>query len=233
MAVDKTDVLVVSPHPDDAEFGIAGTVALWTQQGKQVVYVVCTSGDKGTNDVNIKPGELAKIREREQQDAARVLGVREVIFLRYPDQGLEDTPEFRKEIVRYIRIYRPDIVAGPNPYRRYVWHRDHRITGQVILDAVYPYARDHLAYPDLMEQGLKPHKVKELLFWATSDDINYCSDITSTFGMKLAALRCHKSQVGDELSPELEKTLRERARSMAEGKGFELAETFHHVEVTW
>ncbi len=232
MAVDKADVLVVSPHPDDAEFGIAGTVALWAQQGKQVVYVVCTSGDKGNSDVNIKPEELAKIREQEQRDAARVLGVREVIFLRYPDQGLEDTPEFRKEIVRYIRMYQPDIVAAPNPYRRYVGHRDHRIAGQVVLDAVYPYARDHLAYPDLMEQGLKPHKVKELFFWATSDDINYYSDITSTFDIKLAALRCHKSQVGNRLSTGLGKMLRQRARSMAEGKGFELAEGFHREEIT-
>lgn len=230
---DKVDILVVSPHPDDAEFGIAGTVALRVKEGKQVVYVVCTSGDKGTSDVNMKPEELAKIREKEQLDAAKVLGVREVVFLRHPDQSLEDTPEFRKEIVRYIRMYRPDIVAVPNPYRRYVWHRDHRITGQLVLDAVYPYARDHLAYPDLLEEGLKPHKVSELLLWATLDDINYCVDITSTFDIKLAALRCHRSQVGDEISPELEDWLRERARCMAEGKDYELAEAFRREEITW
>jgi LmbE family N-acetylglucosaminyl deacetylase len=141
------DVLVVSPHPDDAEFGVAGTVARWTQEGKKVVYVVCTSGEKGTSDRNVQPAKLAELREQEQQAAATLLGVREVIFLRYPDQGLEDTPEFRKQIVRLIRQYRPALVVTADPYRRYFWPRDHRITGQVVLDAVFPFARDYLAYP--------------------------------------------------------------------------------------
>ena len=137
-----TDVLVISPHPDDAEFGAGGTIAKWTREGKRVVYVVCTSGEKGTDDINIKPEELAKIREKEQLEAAKLLGVSEVIFLRYPDQGLEETPEFRKIIVTLIRKYRPKIVVTSDPYRRYIWHRDHRIVGRVVLDAVFPYARD-------------------------------------------------------------------------------------------
>ena len=153
--------------------------------------------------------------------------------MRYPDQSLEDTPEFRKEIVRLIRMYRPDIVVTADPYRRYVWHRDHRIAGQVTLDAIFPYARDPLAYPDLQEEGPQPHKVKEVLLWAPPDDINYRSDITNTFDIKLAALRCHKSQVGDTPSPQLEERLRERAKNMAEGEDFELAEAFHRVEITW
>lgn len=119
------DVMVVTPHPDDAEFGIAGTVARWTREARQVIYVVCTNGDKGTSDRSLRPEQVA---------AAKILGVQEVIFLRYPDQGLEDTPLFRKEIVRLIRLYRPKIVASVDPYRRYIWHRDHRIAAQVTLD---------------------------------------------------------------------------------------------------
>jgi len=233
MAVKQAQVMVVTPHPDDAEFGVAGTVARWVKEGKDVVYVVCANGDKGTSDINMKPEKLVKIREQEQLAAARLLGVREVIFLRHSDQSLEDTPEFRKEIVRLIRMYRPDTVVTADPYRRYIWHRDHRIAGQVTLDAIFPYARDHLAYPDLLEEGLQPHKVKEVLLWAAPEDINYRSDITNTFDTKLAALRCHESQVGNNQLPDLENWLKQRAKKMAEGQDFELAEAFHQVEVTW
>ena len=229
---DSTHVMVVTPHPDDAEFGVAGTVVRWVREGKNVVYVVCSSGEKGTSDSNVKPEELAQTREQEQLAAASLLGVREVIFLRYPDQGLEDTSEFRKDIVRQIRKYQPQIVVTADPYRRYIWHRDHRMAAQVTLDAIFPYARDHLAYPDLLEEGLSPHKVKEALFWATEDP-NYRSDITETFDIKLAALRCHRSQVGYDLAPDLEKGLRRRAKEMAKGENFELAEAFHRVEITW
>jgi LmbE family N-acetylglucosaminyl deacetylase len=222
--------IVVTAHPDDAEFSVAGTVARWVKEGKDVIYVVCTNGDKGTSDPDMKPGLLARIREQEQLAAARVLGVREVIFLRHPDQGLEDTPEFRKQIVRLIRMYRPEIVATSDPYLRYVWHRDHRIAGQVVLDAVFPYARDVLAYPDLLLDGLQPHKVKEVLLWA-ADDVNYLSDITDTFDLKIAALRCHKSQVGHFSPRELEDGLREQHKRLAEGQTFKLAEAFHRVEM--
>jgi len=233
MAVKPAQVMVVIPHPDDAEFGVAGTVARWVKEGKEIVYVVCANGDKGTSDFNMKPEKLVKIREREQQAAARLLGVREVVFLRHPDQSLEDIPEFRKEIVRLIRMYRPETVVTADPYRRYIWHRDHRIVGQVTLDAIFPYARDHLAYPDLLEEGIQPHKVREVLLWAAPEDINYRSDITGTFDVKLAALRCHKSQVGKNQITDLENWLRQRAKKMAEGEDFELAEAFHRVEITW
>ncbi len=224
-------IMVIMPHPDDAEFGAAGSVARWVKEGKEVVYIVCTSGDKGTEDINLKPEDLARIREKEQQDAAKVLGVKDTVFLHYPDQGIEDTPEFRKELVRQIRRYRPDTVITADPYRRYIWHRDHRITGQVVLDAIFPYARDYWAYPDLIAEGLLPHKVKEVLFWA-SEDPNYCSDITDTFSIKLEALRCHKSQVSiSRRGSDIEKRLRERARAMSEGKGCELGEAFHRVEI--
>lgn len=224
------DVMVVTAHPDDAEFGVAGTVARWTGEGKRVVYVVCTNGDKGTTDRSLSAERLAEIREQEQLAAAKVLGVREVVFLRHPDQSLEDTPAFRKEIVRLIRIYRPSTLVTSDPYRRYLWHRDHRITGQVVLDAAFPLARDHLAYPDLLAEGLEPHKVQEILFWAT-EDIDYRSDITKTFDLKVAALRCHESQVREFANPHVEAWLRERCMKMAEGEDFELAEAFHRVEL--
>ena len=228
----RAHVLVVTPHPDDAEFGVAGTVAKWTREGKQVVYVVCTNGNKGTSDPDVKPDELAKIRQNEQRAAAEILGVREVVFLENQDQGLEDTPEFRKQIVRMIRRYRPETVVTADPYRRYIWHRDHRIAGQVTIDAVFPYARDHLAYPDLLEEGLQPHKVREMLFWA-SENINFRSDVTATFDLKLAALQCHKSQVKTMNVSDLEDWLRKRCKDLAEGEDFELAEAFHREEIIW
>ncbi|MDP6043398.1 MAG: PIG-L deacetylase family protein [Dehalococcoidales bacterium] len=231
MAVKKAHVLVVTPHPDDAEFGVAGTVVHWVKEGKRVIYVVCTNGDKGTSDVNMKSERLAKIREQEQLAAANLLGVAEVVFLRHADQELEDTPEFRKEIVRLIRKYRPEIMVTADPYRRYIGHRDHRITGQVVLDAVFPYARDHLAYPDMLAEGLPPHKVKEIWLWTMLENINHRSDITDTFNIKVAALRCHKSQVGDNRFPDLEERLRQWAKGRAEGEDYELAEAFQRVEI--
>lgn len=224
------EVMVVAAHPDDAEFGVAGTVAKWTRMGKAVVYVICTNGDKGSSDRSIQPAQLAAIREKEQLAAAEVLGVGKVEFFGYPDQGMEDTPSFRKRIVRMIRKYRPKIVVTSDPYRRYVWHRDHRIVGQVVLDAVFPFARDHMAYPDLLEEGLEPHKVEEVWFWA-SEDINHRSDITDTFHLKLSALQCHESQIREMNRPNFEDWLRDRYRALAEDEDFELAEAFHRVEL--
>lgn len=223
--------MVISPHPDDAEFGVAGTVAKWTSQGKEVIYVICTNGNKGTDDPEMLPARLAEIREQEQRAAAKLLKVSEVIFLRHEDQTLEDTAEFRKEIVRLIRMYRPETVVSSDPYRRYIWHRDHRITGQVVLDAVFPYARDHLAYPDLLEAGFQPHKVKEILLWG-SEQPDYFSDITDTYDIKIAALHCHHSQVGKH-PPEWEQHLKARYETAGKEKGYSLAEAFHRVDIYW
>jgi len=230
--VKKADILVVTAHPDDAEFGASGTIAKWIKEGKQVVYIVCTDGEKGTEDVSLKPEALAALRKKEQRAAAKVLGVREVVFLGYPDGGLEDCHELRRDIVRHIRMYRPDIVLTANPYRRYIWHRDHRISGVVTLDAVYPFARNGPSYPELIQEGLKPHSVKHIYLWGAIDDINYRSDITSTFDIKLAALKCHKSQVGDKFDW-VEKRMRDWAKDVAKGQGFKLGEAFHHEEIMW
>ena len=224
-------MMVITPHPDDAEFGVAGTVLRLTREGKKVVYVVCTNGDKGTSDANMKPEELVKIREQEQLAAAKILGVSKVEFLRYPDQGLEDNNDFRKKLVRLVRRYQPEVVVTASPYRRYMWHRDHRITGQVVLDAVFPFARDHLSYPDLLEEGLQPHKVREVWLWA-AEDANFRSDVTDTFDIKMQALGCHKSQVGD-IPQEMRKRMKDWAKAMAEGEQFKLAESFYRIEMRY
>ena len=143
-------VLVVTPHPDDADFWCAGTIAKWIGGGATVRYVLCTDGGKGTTDPNVSSEELSKIREQEQADAVEILGVQELVLLHHPDGFLEDDDEFRRELVRQIRQVHPDVVLCPEPYRKNLaWHRDHRITGQVTLDAVFPCARDHLHFVEL------------------------------------------------------------------------------------
>jgi LmbE family N-acetylglucosaminyl deacetylase len=161
----------------------------------------------------------------------RSLGVEHVVFLGHDDQGLEDTSEFRKELVKVIRTYRPRVVAAPDPYRKYIWHRDHRIAGQVALDAVYPYARDRLAYPDLIEEGYQPHKVWELLFWG-SDEPNYFVDISSTYATKLKALRCHKSQL-KQFRKGWEDWLLNMHKRHTQKHDYELAEAFYRVKVEY
>ena len=219
-------ILVVCPHPDDGEFGAAGTIAKWTDEGKEVFYVICTNGDKGSSDPNMTSERLAKIRRQEQQAAADVLGVKEVIFLDYPDGGLEDTPQFRGDIVRLIRHFKPKVLLTSDPYRKYIWHRDHRITGRVALDAVFPYARDRLSYPEHEAAGLSPHKVEEIYCWS-SDEPNVCIDISATFERKLKSLQCHISQVGGR-GGRLEDRVRDRAAMMGKEKGITLAEAFYH-----
>lgn len=230
--VKQAPVMVITPHPDDAEFGAAGTVAGLVQSGQDAVYVICTNGDKGTSDRQMKPETLAEIRQQEQRAAAETLGVREVIFLGYSDQALEYTDELRKRLVRLIRMYRPQTVMTVDPYQRYFWwHRDHRICGEAVMDAIFPFARDHLAYPELLEEGLEPHKVTELLLF-NAEQPNYRVDITDTFDLKMAALACHKSQLA-EFAPEMGERLRQWSEEMAKGEEFALAEAFHRVEMWW
>ena len=220
--------MVIAAHPDDAEFGVAGTVAGWTAEGKRVVYVVCTSGEKGSGDREVDPAELALTREQEQRAAAAVVGVSDVVFLRHTDQGLEDTAEFRKELVQELRRWRPRVVLTSDPYRRYLWHRDHRVVGQVVLDAVFPYARDHLAYPDLLAEGLEPHKVAEVWCFG-AEDVNHRVDVTATFERKVEALLRHRTQVASMGIPNLPGWLRRRCEEMAEGSGYALAEAYHRA----
>jgi LmbE family N-acetylglucosaminyl deacetylase len=223
-----TGVLVVVAHPDDAEFMCGGTVARWCAGGAIVNYVLGTRGDKGTGDPEMTPERLSTIREAEQLEAARTLGVREVVFLGLPDGELEDTPALRKEIVRQIRRFRPEIVITSDPLRRYQQHRDHRIIGQVTLDAVFPYARDRLHFPELYrDEGLEPHKVGTVLI-PGAEHADLWVDIRDSFERKLAALRCHVTQVG--AGEGLEQRLRQMAAAIGEGQGLALAEAFKRIE---
>jgi LmbE family N-acetylglucosaminyl deacetylase len=228
LAINACDVMVLSAHPDDAEFGAAGSVIHWVDNGLRVVYAVATDGDKGSSDRSLSPEALAAIRRKEQTHAAESVGVSELVYMGYPDQGLEETPGLRKDVVRLLRIYRPRKLVTSDPYRRYLWHRDHRVIGQVAMDAVYPYARDHMAYPDLLEQGLEPHKVAEILFWG-ADEINHVMDVTDTFDRKIEALYKHASQMREFKSTDPAEWLKERCREMARNADFDLAEGFHRV----
>lgn len=222
-------VLVFSPHPDDADLGCSGTLSKWIGQGSDVIYVICTNGDKGTNDPDMTSERLANLREQEQTAAAQSIGAKELIFLRRPDGGLEDTPEFREEIVRLIKRHRPDVVLTVDPLRRPFQHRDHRITGQVVLDAVFPAARDHLYYPEHKAQGLLPHKVREVYLWG-SDSPDLFIDISDDFPNKVSAVKCHASQVGRNPHSNIEERLRQGAERQGEPHGLALAESFRRLE---
>jgi LmbE family N-acetylglucosaminyl deacetylase len=224
-----TPVLVVTPHPDDAEGGAGGTIARWARQGRKVVLVVCTNGDKGTSDRSVKPADLARLRAEEQRQAAAVLGVAEVVFLGFPDQGLEDCDAFREPLVRQIRLHRPTTVVTIDYSRRYIRHRDHAICGRVTLDAIFPYARDHLSYPEHLQEGLEPHKVQEIYLWSTEAPDTYI-DVTDTFTTRMDALYCHASQMK---RPRAEREAEARARYAEMGKrsGVLLAEPFKRIEM--
>ena len=223
-------VLVVTPHPDDADFWCAGTIAKWIGDGATVRYVLCTDGGKGTTDPNVSSEELSKIREQEQADAVEILGVQELVLLHHPDGFLEDDDEFRRELVRQIRQMQPDVVLCPEPYRKNLaWHRDHRITGQVTLDAVFPCARDHLHFVELWrDEGLEPHKTAAILFWGT-EHADTTSEITEALAVKTKAVAAHKSKMGGRDPKEVQDFIRERAQPSEGGSGFEYVEAFRKI----
>ena len=223
-------VLVITPHPDDADFWCSGTIAKWIGNGATVRYVLCTDGGKGTADPSISSAELSKIREQEQADAAESLGVHELVLLHHPDGSLEDDDEFRKELVRQIRQVQPEVVLCPEPYRKNLaWHRDHRITGQVTLDAVFPCARDHLHFVELWrDEGLEPHKTGTILFWGT-EQADTTVDISDSMDAKLKAVSAHQSQMGGRTAQEIEKFIKERAQVSEGGSGKEYVEAFRKI----
>ena len=223
-------VLVVTPHPDDADFWCSGAIAKWIGGGAKVRYVLCTDGGKGTTDPNISSADLSKIREQEQADAVEALGVQELVLLHHPDGGLEDDDEFRKELVRQIRQVQPDVVLCPEPYRKNLaWHRDHRIAGQVTLDAVFPCARDHLHFEELWrDEGLEPHKTPTILFWGT-ENADTAVDITGSLDSKVKAVAAHKSQMDGRSPQEVAEFIKQRAQPEEGGSGSDYVEAFRKV----
>jgi LmbE family N-acetylglucosaminyl deacetylase len=198
--------MVITAHPDDIEFVIAGTVAKWAQAGARVAYVLATSGDAGSHQPGMTREELARIREAEQRAAARVVGVDDVVFLGYHDGEVEPTLTLRRDLVREIRRFKPDTVICSDPTRliigdRYINHPDHRAVGQAALDAVAPAAAMPLVFGELREEGLEPHRVKSVLIASTSEP-NTWIDVTGTIDLKIEALRQHTSQFPDGWDPE-------------------------------
>ncbi len=197
-----TRVMGIFAHPDDPEFFCGGTFARWAAEGRHITFVLATSGDKGSNDRAITSEELLSVRETEERAAAARLGVKEVIFLRHPDGELQPTLELRRQLARLIRLKTPDIVVTNDPTARwygthYINHPDHRAIGDAVLDAVFPAARDHLAFPELYRvEGLEPHKVLHVYLCGTHEP-NIKINVTDHLETKIAALREHKSQIAD------------------------------------
>jgi len=223
-------VVVAMAHPDDAESGAGGTIAKLVQQGADVTYVIVTSGNMGSSDRSMSGDRLAGLREAEQRNAARTLGVAQVEFLGYHDAEVEDTRALRRDITRQIRRCRPDLVIAQNPHRThnlYASHRDHRITGGVVLDCVYPLARDHMAFPELLPE-YEPHRVREIniVKWQ-EEDHHIAVDISETMDLKLKAFACHQSQFPDFSAVEVH--VRARCAALGRPHGYAYAETFDRI----
>jgi LmbE family N-acetylglucosaminyl deacetylase len=224
-------VLLVAAHPDDPEFSSGGTVANWVRDGFEVIFVVVTSGDKGTADRDMTNARLSSMREAEQRAAAARLGVTNVNFLRFPDGELMPNLDLRGAITRMIRMYKPYAVLTHDPLalfynNEFINHPDHRAVGQCTVDAIYPTARDPLQFPEQTREGLEPHKVKEIYLWG-SDQPTVLVDITNTIEDKIAALKEHVTQVGPP--EQLEERIRSRSAQTAELYGVPYAETFRRV----
>ena len=219
--------MIVVAHADDAEWGCAGTVAQWCNNGWEVVYVLCTDGSKGTDDARLTSEELVSIRKKEQLDAGQVLGLHKVVFLDYEDSMLEPTLDLRRDIVRQIRFYKPDILICLSPLRRldgssYFGHPDHLASGEAALSAVFPLSRDRLTYPELLEEGLEPHKVSEVWIMGHDDDDKFV-DVTDYIDVAVSALKSHSSQTtGEDVGQQL---IDWRSRT-GEKVGFAYAESF-------
>jgi LmbE family N-acetylglucosaminyl deacetylase len=219
--------MVVVAHADDAEWGCSGTVASWCAEGWEVVYVLCTDGSKGSDNTEITSEELVKIRQQEQLNAGKVLGLHNVVFLGYEDSMLQPTLDLRRDIAREIRRYRPDVLICMGPTRQltgngYIGHPDHFASGEAALSAVFPTARDRLTFPELLQEGLEPHKVREV--WIMEhDNADKYVDVTDFIETSIAALKEHKSQVTAE---EADKYMRQWRSRVGEKAGFKYAEGF-------
>jgi LmbE family N-acetylglucosaminyl deacetylase len=226
-------ILVVTAHPDDVDFGVAGSVATWVKSGIHVAYCIATDGDAGGSDRSISRHDMAKLRQEEQRAAAAQVGVGDVTFLGYPDGRLVSSFDLRRDVSREVRRFRPDRMVCQSPERNWnrigASHPDHLAAGEAAVCAAYPDARNPFAHPELLEEGLEPFSVKQLWLMA-APVVSVAVDITDVFEIKMAALRCHRSQVGADGA--LEERLRGwfseggRTAGLSEGR---LAETFYAV----
>jgi len=221
--------MVVVAHPDDAEFMVAGTVAKWAGRGTEVTYAIITNGNKGSEDPEMTPSRLAETREAEQRAAGRILGVKHFEFLGYEDGYLVPTLDLRRDITRLIRKHRPEVVLCFDPTTRFILgsypnHPDHRASGDATVDAIFPSARDRLTFPELLSDGLEPHKVAQL-WMGGSDEANVWVDIAETIELKKQALLAHPSQLDEGIAD----FVVQMSRGQAKDQPFELAESFRRI----
>ena len=225
--------MVVVAHADDAEYGSSGTVAKLRSEGWEFVYVLCTDGSKGSSDREITSEELVSTRRQEQINAGKMLGLKDVVFLGYEDSMLQPTLELRRDIAREIRRHRPDVVICSYPLRNLdggwgVGHPDHLAAGEATLAAVFPTARDHMTFPELLEEGLEPHKVAEV--WVVGHpEPDHWVDVTKHFDTSVKALMQHASQIDGRTEEAVSKSMREWRRQRAIGKGMQYAEAFKRI----
>jgi LmbE family N-acetylglucosaminyl deacetylase len=220
--------MVIMAHPDDPEFFVGGTVGLLAAQGTQVIYLLLTDGSKGSDERNLSTRDLIRTRRDEQREAARRLGVADVVFFDYADGELRNTPDVQRDVVRALRQFRPDLVLTNDPQRfyyesGYINHTDHRTAGAVSLDAVFPAARNFRYFPALLEEGLEPHYVREV-WLAAPFEANWQIDIAASFERRLEAILAHRSQVGDGA------WIRQRTQEMRE-KGEPLREKYRRIQL--
>ncbi len=233
--IDTSVVLAIGAHPDDLEFGVAGTMAKWIKQGSKGYYLVCTDAGKGSSDPAMTSAKLTEVRRAEQEKAAKVLGLEKVYYFDYEDGFLEPNKDLKRDLVRVIREVKPTVIITwdlnfnyDSPSDFYNNHNDHRATGQATLDAVYPLARDHLSFPELLDEGLQPHRVPTVLL-IHSDKPDYFEDITETFDTKLAAFDCHSSQISD--SAKLHGIVERIASECGSTAGCQYAESFKRLDL--
>ena len=225
--------MVIVAHADDAEFGCSGTVAKWCSEGWEVVYVLCTDGSKGSSDREITGEELSRIRRQEQVNAGKVLGLKDVVFLDYEDSMLEPSLELRRDIAREIRRHQPDIVVCMYPMRNLdggwgVGHPDHLAAGEAALSAIFPTARDHMTFPELLDAGLEPHKVAEAWIMGHPEP-DIWVDVTAHTDTAVKALVRHESQTDGRSEDDMRERMREWRRRQAVGKGMRYAEAFKRI----
>jgi LmbE family N-acetylglucosaminyl deacetylase len=224
---EMTRVMVIGAHPDDPEFGAGGTIAKLAAQGKEITYVLATSGDKGSHDPNVRPGQLATRREQEQRDAAAVLGVKTVLYLRYPDGILENTLALRARLAHLIRLHKPHILFAIDPWRHYQLAPDHRAAGYAALDALWA-AREWHIFAEQLFGDEEPWRVSQAyLYW--TDNADHFEDISDTIDKKITALACHASQVGTD-TEKLDARMRERSKAVGEPLDMAYAEGFKLIK---
>ena len=229
--------MVVIAHADDAEYGCSGTVAKLCAEGWDMTYVLCTDGSKGSSDREVSEKELSKARRVEQVNAGKVIGLRDVAFLGYPDSYLEPTLSLRKDIAREIRRYKPDVVMCQYPLRTLdggwgVGHPDHLAAGEAALAAVFPTARDHMTFPELLEEGFEPHKVAEVWIMGHPEPDVFI-DVTDHMETAVKALAEHKSQTGGRPYEEMLPRMKEWRRRGSVGRGMLYSESFKRISFRW